>query len=169
MGLGESLFGRSVPAPTVTNYGANTVSGDGHDYQHGDRDDSRRRVSYGVAFRPDGARAYVVNFTSYTVSVIAIGPQVTTLAPSNGPAVGGTTVTITGVNFAGATAVNFGAIPAASFSIDSNTQITATAPAGSLGIVDVTVTAPDGTSLNTAADDYNYDTLPVSLQSFDVK
>jgi hypothetical protein len=64
--------------------------------------------------------------------------------------------------------VSFGAIPATSFSVDSDTQITATAPAGSLGIVDVTVNTPDGISANSAADDYNYDTLPVALQSFDV-
>jgi hypothetical protein len=64
--------------------------------------------------------------------------------------------------------VNFGAIPAAGFSVDSDTQITAIAPAASLGIVDVTVITADGTSTNTAADDYNYDTVPVELQSFDV-
>ncbi|MDC8011030.1 beta-propeller fold lactonase family protein [Tahibacter soli] len=125
---------------------------------------------HGVAFRPDGARAYVVSYVAYTVSVIAIGPQVAALSPGNGPAVGGTVVTLTGINFTGATAVNFGAIPAASFTVNSDTQITATAPAtGSLGIVDVRVTTPDGISVNSAADDYNYDTLPVTLQSFDVK
>ncbi len=65
--------------------------------------------------------------------------------------------------------MNFGAIPAASFTVNSDTQITAIAPAAGLGIVDVIVTTPDGASFNTAADDYNYDTLPVALQSFDVE
>jgi hypothetical protein len=39
-------------------------------------------------------------------------------------------VTITGAGFAGITAVKFGAVPAASFTVDSTTQITATLPAG---------------------------------------
>jgi hypothetical protein len=37
-------------------------------------------------------------------------------------------VTITGTNFTGATAVRFGAINAASFTVDSDTQITAVSP-----------------------------------------
>ena len=116
-----------------------------------------------------GARAYVANFSSDAVTVIAIGPQVTALSPANGPAIGGTVVTITGLNFTGTTAVTFGALPAASFSVDSDTQITATSPAAILGIVDVRVITPDGASANTPADDYNYDTVPVELQSFDVE
>ncbi|MDE2508015.1 MAG: IPT/TIG domain-containing protein, partial [Planctomycetota bacterium] len=42
-------------------------------------------------------------------------PNVTSLSPTNGPLAGGTTVTITGTDLAGATAVEFGAIPASSF------------------------------------------------------
>ncbi|QIL19344.1 autotransporter domain-containing protein [Thermomonas sp. HDW16] len=74
------------------------------------------------------------------------------MSPASGPAAGGTTVTITGTRLTGATAVNFGTTVASSFTVDTDTQITATAPAGS-GTVDVIVTTPGGTS---AASQYTY-------------
>ena len=55
-------------------------------------------------------------------------PTVTGVSPSSGPTAGGTVVTITGTNFTGASAVNFGATAAASYTVDSATQITATTP-----------------------------------------
>jgi hypothetical protein len=57
-----------------------------------------------------------------------LGPFITNIQPDSGPAAGGTTVTITGRNFTGATAVRFGATNAASFTVDSDTQITAVSP-----------------------------------------
>lgn len=72
-------------------------------------------------------------------------PIVSSLSPTNGPPAGGTAVIITGRNFTGATSVNFGGVPASSFTVDSDTQITATSPA-STGTVDVTVTTSAGTS-----------------------
>lgn len=82
-------------------------------------------------------------------------PTVTGVSPSAGPIVGGNSVTITGTNLSGATAVNFGGTAG---SIQSNTgsSITATAPAGTSGIVDITVTTPTGTSTTSSADYYTY-------------
>jgi hypothetical protein len=90
-------------------------------------------------------------------SVFAIGPVgavpvVTGVSPSSGPP--GTVVTITGAHLSGATAVSFGS-QAASFAARSDTQIDATAPAGS-GTVDVTVTAPTGSSPISQADRFTY-------------
>jgi subtilisin family serine protease len=82
-------------------------------------------------------------------------PTVTSVNPNTGPVTGGTTVTIAGTNFFVVTAVNFGATPAASFTVNSPTQITATSPAGT-GTVDVTVTAGGGTSATSAADRFTY-------------
>ena len=48
--------------------------------------------------------------------------------PDVRPGGGGTSVTITGTNFTGATAVTFGGIAATSFTVNSATQITAVAP-----------------------------------------
>src|SRR5208337_3347918 len=58
-------------------------------------------------------------------------PVVTGITPAAGPVAGGTTVTITGTGFTGATAVMFGTTAASSFTVTSTTQITAVSPAGS--------------------------------------
>lgn len=79
-------------------------------------------------------------------------PVVTGISPASGAA--GTSVTITGSGLGGATGVSFGGA-AAQFTIDSDTQITATSPPGS-GTVDVTVVTPGGTSATSPADQFSY-------------
>ena len=74
-------------------------------------------------------------------------PSITAVSPAGGPTRGGATVTIDGTNFSDAAAVDFGNIPATSFTVDSETQITATSPAGPASKVDVTVTTPGGISV----------------------
>src|SRR5205823_5955037 len=71
----------------------------------------------------------------------------------------GTTVTITGTNFTG-TAVNFGGTAAASFTVDTPTQITAVSPAHAPVTVDITVTTVGGTSATSAADEFTFDAPP---------
>jgi sugar lactone lactonase YvrE len=83
------------------------------------------------------------------------GPVVTKVEPSYGPPSGGTSVTITGSNFAGATAVKFGSTNAASFTVNSESSITAVSPAGT-GTVDVTVTTPGGISATSPTDQFAY-------------
>ena len=92
-------------------------------------------------------------------------PAVTAVTPNHGPEGGGTTVTITGTNLTGATGVSFGGTPAASFSVDSATQITADTPASADGTVNVTVTNPYGTSAIGASDQYTYDEPAPSITS----
>jgi sugar lactone lactonase YvrE len=92
---------------------------------------------------------------TYTGSA-PVRPAVTSLDPTSGPIAGGTSVVITGTNLAGATAVSFGGTPASGFTIKSNTQITATAPAEPAGTVDVTVSTAAGTSSSNAGDQYTY-------------
>ncbi|MFD5114496.1 MULTISPECIES: IPT/TIG domain-containing protein [unclassified Streptomyces] len=67
------------------------------------------------------------------------------ISPNQGSTGGGTTVTITGTNLSGTTAVKFGSNPATAVTNVSPTQVTAVSPAGS-GTVGVTVTTPGGTS-----------------------
>src|SRR4029077_10807132 len=83
------------------------------------------------------------------------GPAVSSVAPNTGPTGGGTSVTIMGTNLTGATAVKFGATAAATFTVNTATQITATSPSGS-GTVDVTVTTPNGTSAPGALDHFTF-------------
>lgn len=84
-------------------------------------------------------------------------PEVASITPSFGSVTGGTVLRITGKNFANASSVKFGSTPAASFTVDSDTEITATAP-GVLrpGKVDVTITTIAGDNANTRFDDYVY-------------
>jgi hypothetical protein len=81
-------------------------------------------------------------------------PKVKKLEPSSGPATGGTSVTITGTELTGATAVKFGSTNAIKYTVSSSTTIVAEAPALAVGTVDVTVTTPGGTSEIVSADKY---------------
>jgi hypothetical protein len=84
-------------------------------------------------------------------------PAITSIAPRSGSIVGGTAVKITGTDFTAASAVKFGTIPAASFAVVSETEMTATAPpTKKAGRVDVSVTTLAGTSLAVGADRFNY-------------
>jgi hypothetical protein len=79
------------------------------------------------------------------------------VAPASGSIKGGTVVTISGSDFTGASAVSFGAVPAVAFVVNSDSTITATAPAGAaLGAVDVSVTTPAGKTGAAAADQFTY-------------
>ena len=85
-------------------------------------------------------------------------PTVTALSPTSGPLAGGTSVAITGTNFTGATAVDFGVLAAGSYTVNSATSITATSPVEASGTsVDVTVTTPSGTSATSGADQFTYE------------
>lgn len=87
-------------------------------------------------------------------------PGITSLSTAAAPA--GSTVLITGTDFTGATAVAFGATPAAAFTVNSATQITATVPAVAPGTtVDIVVTGPTGASPNTPADNFQFSATPV--------
>ncbi|HEY1530501.1 MAG TPA: IPT/TIG domain-containing protein [Galbitalea sp.] len=88
-------------------------------------------------------------------------PSVTNVTPSRGAVAGGTSVTITGTGFTGASDVGFGGT-AASFTVNSDTSITAVAPASSSGAVDITVTTVGGVSGTSAADRFTFDpSVPV--------
>jgi hypothetical protein len=72
----------------------------------------------------------------------AAAPTISSFTPSFGTA--GTTATITGTNFTGATAVNFGGAAATSFTINSPTSITAVVSKGQSSGGIISVTTPGG-------------------------
>jgi len=106
-----------------------------------------------------------LNATTATQTAVLVGtatplpPVVTGISPTIGSTLGGTVVTITGTHFTGATSVHFGSIASPSFSVISDTSLTAPAPAGSAGAVDVTVASSGGMSASNAADQFTYSAL----------
>ena len=73
-------------------------------------------------------------------------PSVSGVSPGTGPIVGGTSVTITGIDFQTGATVTFGGVAATGVTVGGATSITATTPAHAAGAVDVVVTNPDAQS-----------------------
>jgi hypothetical protein len=85
--------------------------------------------------------------TSQSAQFTYVGPSITALTPAYGSPRGGTPVNVTGNNLNGATAVTFGGTPAQSFTVNSNSSVTAVSPAFSgTEKVSVVVTTPAGKS-----------------------
>jgi hypothetical protein len=84
-------------------------------------------------------------------------PTVTGVAPHTGTTAGGNSVTVTGSNLAGATAVDFGTNPGIGVVANgAGTSLTVNSPAGAIGTVDVTVVTPGGVSAISASDHFAY-------------
>jgi hypothetical protein len=78
--------------------------------------------------------------TTTTSSASASPPTVTAISPATGGDIGGTTVTITGTNFASGATVLIGGVTATSVVVSSDTTITAKTGAHDAGAADVQVT-----------------------------
>jgi large repetitive protein len=83
-------------------------------------------------------------------------PAVSAVSPTSGPVGGGTTVTISGAGYIGTTAVEFGSTAASSFTVNSESSITAISPAALAGTVDVSVTGPQGASPISSKDHFQF-------------
>ncbi len=110
-----------------------------------DGDGDSSVVTKNVAVTPGGASA----------------PVVSGVSPSSGPTAGGTTVTITGSNLTGASAVSFGGVAATGVTVVNASTVTAVSPPGAAGTVDVRVTTPGGQSVVSAGDKFTYQAPPV--------
>ena len=93
-------------------------------------------------------------------------PAIIELSPITGPTNGNTVVSITGSNLWGASSVTFGESDAASFTVDSDSSITALSPPGSAGSVDVTVVAPGGSVTESNAFTYTVPAPPACSDAF---
>jgi len=93
-----------------------------------------------IVTNPDGGNDILSDGFTYTPP-----PTVSSIVPSNGSAVGNTSVTINGSNFAATPTVAFDDVAATSIVFVNNNTITAVTPAGN-GTIDVMVTNPDGGS-----------------------
>ncbi|WP_341882121.1 FG-GAP-like repeat-containing protein [Synechococcus sp. UW140] len=104
-------------------------------------------------------RGYILSATTPSIGAyefngaIPPAPSVTSVSPSTGSPAGGNSITITGTNLAGATAVTIGGT-AVNFTVVSSTSITTTTPAHTAGAVGIEVTTVGGT--NSANTLYSY-------------
>jgi sugar lactone lactonase YvrE len=154
----ESALTWSISTPASN--GTASVSGTG----------ASKAISYTPTANFNGSDNFIVQVSdgqggtdtitvNVTITPVAETPSVTSVNPVLGTALGGTTVTLAGTDFTGATAVRFGATNATSFTVNSATQITATSPLGSVGTVNITVTTPIGTSTASDADQFTYQSV----------
>lgn len=127
--------------------------------------DSLDPGTYDVAVTTEGGTATADDAFEVTESD---APTVTDLDPDSGTA--GTSVVITGTNFVDVTAVTFGGVDAESYTVDSDTQITAVAPEGmASGEVDVVVSTEVGDSATSDASKFTNtesanETVTITLQ-----
>ena len=102
-----------------------------------------------------GSGAYTVTVTvidddggegtdNLTVTAAALTPVVTAISPDDGPVGGGTRITIAGRNFVPGAEVSIGNSAANNVLVASAREITAIAPSGTSGTVDVVVVNPGG-------------------------
>jgi len=71
-------------------------------------------------------------------------PVITNISPISGSTAGGDTFTVTGSNFTSVSSVRFDTTEAASFTIDSDTQITVTSPSLAADSYPLVITNPEG-------------------------
>jgi hypothetical protein len=109
-----------------------------------------------VVTNPDAQFGSLIGGFTYVLPA----PTTTGIVPASGTTAGGTPVTITGTHFVAGAAVTIGGAEATNVVFVNATSITATTPAGTLGVKDVVVTNPDG-QLGTLAGGFTY-TEPVA-------
>ena len=99
---------------------------------------------------------------NYIISVqsSAAAPTLTSFAPTSGPV--GTSVTLTGTGFTGASSVAFNGTSAPGYTINSDTQITVAVPTGATTGT-IAVTTPGGTATSTSS--FTVTPPPVTISS----
>jgi len=168
------VSGAAVGSPNVATVGA-TLADDTYDitaaraWAPADFRDgvltARIRCENGGASNTNG-----FNFDScqFQVTFTPPAPTVTSVSPDRGVPGGSTSVTITGTNLDGASAVTFGGSSATSVVPVNSTTVTCTTPAHAPGFVDVVVTATGGNGTGTNAYSYNQTGTLAATEGADV-
>ena len=89
------------------------------------------------------------------LTILTTEPFVASISPATGPDAGGTTVTITGANFANLQTVTFGGA-AATVQSSTLTEIVVTSPEHDEGTAHIRVTTSGDTSTEWSGDEFNY-------------
>ena len=155
-GAGSTGDGGSVSTyySWIGGTGTTTGGGDGGDGSYYSSNGGNGHAAGG-----GGGGAYTTsNYTDYSggnggdgqviVTYALITPSITSFTPSSGCA-NSTSVVITGTNFTSVTAVKFGGTNAASYTVNSSTQITAIPASGSTGVIKVVTPQGNATSSGT--------------------
>ncbi|MEW5738063.1 MAG: IPT/TIG domain-containing protein [Myxococcota bacterium] len=95
---------------------------------------------------PDNQASTLAGGLTYADIQLGNAPTLTAVSPSRGPTTGGTVALLIGTNFVQGTRVLFGSAQSPRVTIMNDTRLSAVAPAGTAGPVDVTVITPDGQS-----------------------
>ncbi len=111
---------------------------------------TRTGGSYLTAVVPVGAKTGAVTVTTGSTTLTSpqtfrVKPNITSFSPSSGSV--GTPVTINGSGLIQATAVKFGTVTATTFTVVSDSEVTADVPSGlAAGTVTISITTPGGTA-----------------------
>ena len=110
----------------------------------------RSGTTYLTAVVPVGAKTGAVTVTTGATTLTSpqtfkVRPKITSFSPPSGST--GTLVTINGSGLIQTTAVKFGTVVATTFTMVSDSQVTAAVPSGlSAGPVTISITTPGGTA-----------------------
>lgn len=127
------------------------------------------QITIAAANQPAGTGIVNVTVTTPVATSNAVpftfGPYIAKISPTSGPAGGGSQVIITGTGFTGVTGaggVTFGGVNATAYTVNSDTQITATTPAHAAGAAAVVVTHPTNGASNSVTYTYTAATISIS-------
>lgn len=134
---GATLTVGGLPATDIAFVNANTLTATTPPHAGGAADVVERN--------PDGFNATLASGFTF-----GFAPTLTDISPASGASAGGTSVTLTGSNFAAGARVTFGGLPATAAVLDDRT-ILASAPPHVEGLVDINVSNPDSTSATLSA------------------
>jgi len=139
VGASVGMFGQGFSSASVVKFGgvaATSVTLSG--------------TTYLTAVVPKGAHTGPVTVTTGTTTLTSpqtykVKPKITSFTPSSGPPT--TLVSINGTGLIQTSAVKFGAVKATTFTVVSDSKVTAVVPSGlAAGAVTISITTPGGTA-----------------------
>jgi len=159
------IYGSGFNGATAADLGGSALSGF---TVTNDSDISGTTTAHVAGTVPAHVTTPLATGTGGSFTYLLPAPAITGIAPDHGPAGVSTQVVITGSNFTGATSVTVNGTPVP-FTVDSNSQITATLPPHAAGPVLVTVNTPSGSDSTTftyAPDRTKLTATPALVQLF---